>query len=83
MQTDPKDVLKALDIIEAAGNPKNLFVKGWRKGRPVFDQFWEKGSVCAAGNCPYAFRHTTTASEASKILFMRKTRLTKEVSIAV
>ncbi len=43
MQTDPKDVLKALDIIEAAGNPKNLFVKGWRKGRPVFDQFFSNG----------------------------------------
>lgn len=43
MQTDPKDVLKALDSIEAAGNPKDIFVKGIRRGRPLFDQFFSNG----------------------------------------
>jgi glycosyltransferase involved in cell wall biosynthesis len=41
MQTDPADVLKALDIIE---QEKGLvFVKGNRKGRPLFDVFFTVG----------------------------------------
>lgn len=41
MQTDPADVLKALDIIE---REKGLaFVKGNRKGRPLFDVFFTVG----------------------------------------
>lgn len=43
MQTDPADLIKALDIIEANGNDKSLYVKGNRKGRPFFDQFFTSG----------------------------------------
>lgn len=43
MQTDPADLLKALDIIEKKGNDKQLYVKGNRKGRPIFDQFFTSG----------------------------------------
>lgn len=43
MQTDPVDVLKALEIIEKEDNPKNCYVKGDRKGRAVFDQFFTMG----------------------------------------
>ena len=42
MQTDPADVLKALDIINNSEN-KNIYVKGNRKGRPAFDQFFTWG----------------------------------------
>lgn len=41
MQTDPKDILKALHIIEKVGEP--VFVKGNRKGRPLFDTFFTMG----------------------------------------
>lgn len=41
MQTDPADVIKALDLIE---KEKGLvFVKGNRKGRPLFDVFFTLG----------------------------------------
>jgi glycosyltransferase involved in cell wall biosynthesis len=43
LQTDPQDVLKALSIIEANNNDKNLYLKGDRKGRPIFDQFFTTG----------------------------------------
>lgn len=43
MQTDPADVLKALEIIEKENNPKNCYVKGDRKGRAIFDQFFTMG----------------------------------------
>ncbi len=43
MQTDPADPIKALEIIEKQENPKNCFVKGDRKGRPLFDQFFTIG----------------------------------------
>lgn len=43
MQTDPEDVLKALKIIEKQENPKNCYIKGDRKGRPFFDQFFTMG----------------------------------------
>lgn len=43
MQTDPADVLKALHIIEQNNNNGNLFVKGQRKGRPLWDQFFTSG----------------------------------------
>lgn len=42
MQTDPADVLKALDIINNSKD-KNIYVKGNRKGRPAFDQFFTWG----------------------------------------
>lgn len=41
MQTDPKDILKALHIIEKVKEP--VFVKGNRKGRPFFDVFFTMG----------------------------------------
>ena len=43
MQTDPADLMKGLEIIENEGNKKNVYVKGNRKGRPVFDQFFTSG----------------------------------------
>lgn len=43
MQTDPEDLIKALDIIEKNESNKKLYVKGNRKGRPFFDQFFTKG----------------------------------------
>lgn len=43
MQTDPYDPLKALEIIEKTKNPKNIYVKGLRKKRPLFDSFFTIG----------------------------------------
>lgn len=43
MQTDPNDVIRALELIEKNGNEKNLFVKGDRKKRPIFDAFFTVG----------------------------------------
>ena len=43
MQTDPKDVIKALDIIESSQDPVNTFVKGNRKKRSLFDSFFTWG----------------------------------------
>ena len=43
MQTDPVDPLKALEIIEKQSNHKNCYIKGDRKGRPLFDQFFTTG----------------------------------------
>ncbi len=46
MQTDPHDVIRALDLIEARGSDSRLFVKGFRKGRPFSDQFFSIGMAC-------------------------------------
>ena len=43
MQTDPADLLKALDIIEKRNYAEELFIKGNSKGRPLFDQFFTSG----------------------------------------
>lgn len=43
MQTDPADLIKALSIIEENNNDEKLFVKGNRKRRPAFDQFFTSG----------------------------------------
>uniref|UniRef100_UPI00262A2AA7 glycosyltransferase family 2 protein n=1 Tax=uncultured Leptotrichia sp. TaxID=159271 RepID=UPI00262A2AA7 len=43
MQTDPKDVIKAYEILEKENWNKNIYVKGNRKGRPFFDQFFTFG----------------------------------------
>lgn len=43
MQTDPADLLKALAIVEENGSRKDIYIKGNRKGRPVFDQFFTSG----------------------------------------
>jgi glycosyltransferase involved in cell wall biosynthesis len=41
MQTDPKDLLQAIQIFEADGN--QLYVKGWRIGRPLADVIFTIG----------------------------------------
>ena len=43
MQTDPADLLKGLEIIEKYQNLDAYFIKGKRKGRPFFDQFFTIG----------------------------------------
>ncbi len=43
MQTDPNDVIKALKIIENDMGAEQIYVKGDRKGRPFFDQFFTSG----------------------------------------
>ncbi|SCW85527.1 Glycosyltransferase involved in cell wall bisynthesis [Paenibacillus tianmuensis] len=43
MQTDPHDVVKALEILETSPSPHKTYVKGERKNRPRFDQFFTSG----------------------------------------
>lgn len=43
MQTDPNDVIKALEIMENQPEQEKVYVKGDRKGRPFFDQFFTSG----------------------------------------
>lgn len=43
MQTDPCDVLKAYQILESENWKSNLFIKGKRKDRDLFDQFFTSG----------------------------------------
>ena len=43
MQTAPGDLLKGLEILEKQYNPKNTYIKGDRKGRSLFDQFFTIG----------------------------------------
>ncbi|MBI5417186.1 glycosyltransferase family 2 protein [Candidatus Poribacteria bacterium] len=43
MQTDPNDVIKALEIIESMHSPENIFIKGNRQGRSLFDVFFTIG----------------------------------------
>ncbi len=43
MQTNPADVMKALEIIENNNDDERIFVKGNRKGRSVFDMFFTYG----------------------------------------
>lgn len=43
MQTDPADCLRALDIIEKQDEPQKCYIKGDRKGRALFDQFFTIG----------------------------------------
>ncbi len=43
MQTDPGDILKALQILEKSSNPEKTYVKGMRRGRPLFDNFFTAG----------------------------------------
>jgi polyisoprenyl-phosphate glycosyltransferase len=40
LQTNPADVLEALKIIKNNNNSKNLFIKGNRHGRSIFDAFF-------------------------------------------
>jgi len=43
MQTDPADVLKALELLENQDHPESCYAKGKRKGRPIFDQIFTIG----------------------------------------
>ncbi|MEW9501055.1 glycosyltransferase family 2 protein [Jeotgalibacillus marinus] len=43
MQTDPIDVIKAIEIIQNNHSPTDIFVKGSRKNRPLVDQFFTGG----------------------------------------
>jgi len=43
MQTDPYDVIKALELIEKASAPQKIFVKGNRHGRPFVDNIFTWG----------------------------------------
>lgn len=43
LQTPPSDFIRAVEIIESQGNPKNIYIKGSRRGRPFFDQAFSFG----------------------------------------
>lgn len=43
LQTDPKDVLKAFELIKSKNSNEGIFIKGNRKGRPLFDHFFTVG----------------------------------------
>ncbi len=43
MQTDPKDVITAFSVLQDATTPALTFVKGARRGRPLFDRFFTVG----------------------------------------
>lgn len=43
MQTDPADVMRALELIEQKGSPVDIYVKGRRKGRSFFDNIFTCG----------------------------------------
>jgi len=43
LQTDPMDALSGLEIFKKNHNPKKIFVKGLRKGRPLLDKFFTIG----------------------------------------
>lgn len=43
MQTDPEDVIRALNIIESLDSEEKLYIKGKRKGRPLSDEFFTVG----------------------------------------
>jgi glycosyltransferase involved in cell wall biosynthesis len=43
LQTDPGDVLKALAVIEGRGCPADIYVKGLRRGRGLFDNIFTGG----------------------------------------
>lgn len=43
MQTDPADVIKAINMISSNGYLKKLYIKGSRKGRSLSDTFFTAG----------------------------------------
>ena len=43
MQTDPKDVMTAYELIKGEKNPEKCYVKGSRMKRPVIDSFFTAG----------------------------------------
>ena len=50
MQTPPADVLRAFDEIMGMPNPRRSLVRGYRVGRPIFDQLftWAMGWIASA-----------------------------------
>ncbi len=43
LQTPPRDIITALSILEANNYKQNLYIKGNRQGRPLFDSFFTGG----------------------------------------
>ena len=43
LQTDPADVVRAVELLYRNGGRKRLYVKGNRKGRPISDSFFTAG----------------------------------------
>jgi len=43
LQTDPKDVVLAFEMLLAQENPQKTYVKGQRRGRPAFDNIFTLG----------------------------------------
>jgi len=43
LQTDPYDLIRAYSLIISQNNPEFSFIKGCRKNRPFFDQFFSIG----------------------------------------
>jgi polyisoprenyl-phosphate glycosyltransferase len=43
LQTDPADVRLAIELYETSDDPRMLFVKGARTGRPLLDRFFTVG----------------------------------------
>ena len=43
LQTDPYDLIRAYKLIINENNPEFSFIKGYRKNRPFFDQFFSIG----------------------------------------
>jgi polyisoprenyl-phosphate glycosyltransferase len=46
MQTDPGDVIQAIELLEAQKDPKTVFLKGRRRNRPFVDLFFATGMSC-------------------------------------
>lgn len=46
LQTDPGDVIKAYHLLRVNNFDKNLYVKGKREGRPLFDLIFTIGMSC-------------------------------------
>jgi glycosyltransferase involved in cell wall biosynthesis len=43
MQTDPYDLIRAVQVLEQNNWPTDLYIKGNRKGRPLFDDVFTMG----------------------------------------
>lgn len=43
MQTDPYDVIRAIEILSKSSNPEKTYIKGNRKKRRIWDQFFTIG----------------------------------------
>ena len=43
LQCRPEDVIESIEIVKDLGFPKNIYVKGTRKGRPIMDTFFTFG----------------------------------------